>query len=141
MPQTANKIPKGYKQTEVGVIPEDWDVKEFGEIVHYIKGFAFKSKDYKSDGIRIIRVSDTTYDSIKKENAIYIDEKRINEFRNWKLDEYDLIFSTVGSKPPMYDSLVGKVIIIKKEFAGSFLNQNAVLIRAKEKNRFKDWKY
>src|SRR5690606_8061011 len=24
------KIPEGYKQTEVGVIPEDWDVKELG---------------------------------------------------------------------------------------------------------------
>jgi len=28
----ARTIRKGYKQTEVGVIPEDWDVKEVGEI-------------------------------------------------------------------------------------------------------------
>jgi len=129
------KIPEGYKQTEIGVIPSDWDVKVFGDIVNYVKGFAFKSKDYKPDGIRIIRVSDTNYDSIKKENAIYVDEKRAYEFCHWKLDEYDLIFSTVGSKPPMYDSIVGKVILIKKEFAGSLLNQNAVLIRAKDKTR------
>ncbi|WP_286797197.1 restriction endonuclease subunit S [Psychrobacter sp. UBA6291] len=26
------KIPEGYKQTEVGVIPEDWDVKNFGDL-------------------------------------------------------------------------------------------------------------
>ena len=25
------KIPEGYKQTEVGVIPEDWKVKDIGE--------------------------------------------------------------------------------------------------------------
>ena len=25
-------IKKGYKQTELGVIPEDWDVKKLGEI-------------------------------------------------------------------------------------------------------------
>ncbi len=33
----------------------------------------------------------------------------------------------------MYDSMVGKVIIISKEFEGSFLNQNAVLIRGKKR--------
>ena len=25
------KLPEGYKQTEVGVIPEDWEVKDIGE--------------------------------------------------------------------------------------------------------------
>lgn len=130
------EVRKGYKQTEVGMIPEDWEVKQFGEVVNYIKGYPFKSKDYKQSGIRIIRVSDTTFDSIKKDNAIYVDEKRINEFRNWRLFDYDLIFSTVGSKPPMYDSMVGKVILIKKEDSGALLNQNAVLIRAKNKTEF-----
>lgn len=28
-----NSIPKGYKKTEVGVIPDDWEVKELGNIV------------------------------------------------------------------------------------------------------------
>jgi type I restriction enzyme S subunit len=128
------ELRKGYKQTEIGVIPNEWNLNVFGEIVNYIKGYPFKSKDYKADGIRIIRVSDTTFDSIKKDNCIYVDERRINEFRNWKLEKSDLIFSTVGSKPPMYDSMVGKAILIKKEFADNLLNQNAVLIRAKDKS-------
>jgi uncharacterized cupin superfamily protein len=29
---------KGYKQTEVGIIPEDWDVKKVGGIRHFRKG-------------------------------------------------------------------------------------------------------
>jgi type I restriction enzyme S subunit len=131
------EVRRGYKQTEVGIIPNDWQVMNFGDIVDYVKGFAFKSKDYQKDGIKIIRVSDTTYDSIKKENGIYIDEKRVNKFRKWKLNEYDLIFSTVGSKPPMYDSMVGKVIMVSKEFGGSLLNQNAVLIRNKSRKNYK----
>ena len=28
------QLPKGYKNTEVGVIPEDWEVKEFGQICY-----------------------------------------------------------------------------------------------------------
>jgi type I restriction enzyme S subunit len=123
-----------YKKTEVGLIPEDWEVFSFGDIVDYTKGFAFKSKDYKNDGVRIIRVSDTSFDDIKSENGIHIDSKEAFKYQKWKLDEGDLIFTTVGSKPPMYDSMVGKVIFLRKKFAGSLLNQNAVLIRAKKKS-------
>ncbi len=128
-------VEKSYKQTEVGLIPTDWVVFSFGEIVDYTKGYAFKSNDYKDNGIRIIRVSDTTYDSVKKENGIYLEEKFAKQFNNWKLDEGDLIFSTVGSKPPMYDSMVGKVIMVSKEFEGCLLNQNAVLIRSKKRKK------
>ena len=28
-------IPKGYKKTVIGVIPEDWGVKKYGEILEY----------------------------------------------------------------------------------------------------------
>ena len=30
---TMNNIPSGYKQTEVGVIPEDWEVKRLEAVV------------------------------------------------------------------------------------------------------------
>ena len=43
------QLPKGYKNTEVGVIPEDWEIHTFGDIVDYTKGFTFKSKDYRKD--------------------------------------------------------------------------------------------
>lgn len=29
--QAGEAVPPGYKRTEVGVIPEDWDVSTFGE--------------------------------------------------------------------------------------------------------------
>lgn len=112
----------------------EWEVKKLGEIINYTKGFPFKSKDYQKDGVRIIRVSDTTYDSIKEDNQIYIDENKKELYSNWELKENDLVISTVGSKPPMYDSMVGKVIFINKKYQGSLLNQNAVLIRVKDKN-------
>ena len=123
--------PKPYKQTELGEIPEDWNLECFGSLVNYIKGYPFKSAEYTSDGVRIIRVSDTTYDSIHNKNPVYISENDVKQYKKWELKENDLIFSTVGSKPPMYDSLVGKSILINAQYRGSLLNQNAVLIRAK----------
>ena len=40
MTTTTQKIPSGYKQTEIGVIPADWDVKRLGDIVQFNNGKA-----------------------------------------------------------------------------------------------------
>jgi type I restriction enzyme S subunit len=32
------KIPEGYKQTEIGIIPEDWDIKTIGDVADVISG-------------------------------------------------------------------------------------------------------
>ncbi|PIT75281.1 restriction endonuclease subunit S [Limnohabitans sp. B9-3] len=119
----------GYKQTEVGVIPDEWEVAQLSELITYTKGFPFKSSEYQSTGIRVLRVSDTTYDSIKAEDAIYVSDRNVSKYANWQLKEHDLIVSTVGSKPPMYDSMVGKVILIDHSHKNMLLNQNAVLLR------------
>ena len=44
---TARETKKGYKQTEVGAIPEDWEVKELGTIAHFENGKAHEG--YISD--------------------------------------------------------------------------------------------
>jgi type I restriction enzyme S subunit len=126
------EVRPGYKQTEVGVIPEDWEVPPLGHVIEYIKGFAFSAGDYQSHGIRILRVSDTTYDEIKEGESIFIDETKAKSFRKWSLKEGDLIVSTVGSKPPMYDSMVGKATFVQAKDSGALLNQNAVILRSKK---------
>lgn len=40
MTTATQKIPSGYKQTEIGVIPTDWDVKKLGDIVQFNNGKA-----------------------------------------------------------------------------------------------------
>ena len=37
-------VREGYKQTEVGVIPEDWEPKSIGEMLQIGSGFSFKSE-------------------------------------------------------------------------------------------------
>lgn len=40
---TETIIPKGYKNTDVGVIPDDWEVKELRTVVHFKNGKAHES--------------------------------------------------------------------------------------------------
>ena len=51
------------------------------------------------------------------------------------LKSNDIVFSTVGSRPPAYDSMVGKAILVKNKFEGCLLNQNAVLIRTRSNKK------
>ena len=70
-----NKIPKGYNQTEVGVIPEDWDVKLLGTFGKFSKGKGIKKDEVILNGIPCIRYGEiyTTHNYYIKEFCSYID--------------------------------------------------------------------
>ena len=51
-----NKIPAGYKKTEVGVIPEDWQINRVGYVCKLINGRGFKPFEWKTSGLPIIRI-------------------------------------------------------------------------------------
>jgi len=52
------ELKKGYKKTEVGMIPEDWDVKECAELGSFYKGRGISSKDLVADGLPCIMYGD-----------------------------------------------------------------------------------
>ena len=65
MPQNTQPVRPGYKQTEVGVIPEDWQVRELGRIGRVIRGASPRPKgDKRFYGGKVPRlmVEDVTRD-------------------------------------------------------------------------------
>ena len=102
-----------------------------GDIVSLQKGFAFKSKDYQQSGTRIIRVSNLNKNDYSDNNSLFIDSSKAKQYEKYRLKENDAIISTVGSWPSNPDSVVGKVSVVNSEISGSLLNQNAVILRAK----------
>ena len=109
-----------------------WEQRKLGETVDYVKGFAFKSNSYKSEGIRIIRVSDLSTHSIKEDgDKIFINIDDSKTYNNYVINKDEIIITTVGSKSEMKDSAVGRPIIIRNDNEG-LLNQNLVKLSAKE---------
>jgi type I restriction enzyme, S subunit len=47
-------IKKGYKQTDIGIIPEDWEAKKMGDILNLKNGYAFSSEFYSKEGVILI---------------------------------------------------------------------------------------
>ena len=50
------EVKLGYKQTEVGVIPEDWQVKQIQNICRLVNGRGFKPFEWQTVGLPIIRI-------------------------------------------------------------------------------------
>ncbi|MDY0222673.1 MAG: restriction endonuclease subunit S [Desulfobacterium sp.] len=50
------ELKEGYKQTEVGVIPDDWDVLTIGDVCKLINGRGFKPFEWEKQGLPIIRI-------------------------------------------------------------------------------------
>src|SRR5690625_3237785 len=110
------------------MVPEGWTETYLGEVITHKKGFAFNSGSYRDKGIRIVRISDTTRNSVHSENPVYLAEEDANGLENYKLTKDDIILSTVGSRPHLLDSMVGKAVKVPLEADGSLLNQNLVKV-------------
>ncbi|CAI2116261.1 EcoKI restriction-modification system protein HsdS [Serratia quinivorans] len=54
--RSEKSIPAGYKQTEVGVIPEDWGTPKLCQICTLINGRGFKPYEWSTEGLPIIRI-------------------------------------------------------------------------------------
>jgi len=89
-------IPQGYKNTEVGVIPEDWEVKTLGEIGKFSKGSGIKKEEAQTGNIPCIRYGElyTKHSNFIKQFYSFI-SKEISETAK-KLKTGDILFAGSG---------------------------------------------
>ena len=114
------------------MVPKGWSESYLGEVVTYKKGYAFNSSLYTEEGIRIVRISDTTRDSIHSDNPVFIAGGNVEGLEQYILFENDIILSTVGSRPHLLDSMVGKAVKVPRSAHNSLLNQNLVKLIPKK---------
>ncbi len=43
-------IPQNYKQTELGILPNDWQVVRLGDIFEFLNGYGLSKKDINING-------------------------------------------------------------------------------------------
>lgn len=92
------EVKKGYKQTEVGVIPEDWEVKPIDKEIDLLTGFPFPSGSYSKAGIKLLRGS-----NIKRGATDWAAditeywEKLTPELKQYVLREGDIVIAMDGS--------------------------------------------
>src|SRR5207245_11410932 len=60
-------------QTELGIIPEDWDAKALGSIGEALIGLTYKPGDVRSDGILVLRSSNIQGGRLHFEDNVFVD--------------------------------------------------------------------
>lgn len=65
-------IPAGYKQTDVGVIPEDWEVVCLGDIGQSLIGLTYSPKDVSDDGVLVLRSSNVQNGRLAYEDSVFV---------------------------------------------------------------------
>ena len=78
-------IKAGYKQTEVGVIPEDWSIKRLGEIITFTNGKPYEHSVSETGDYSLV-----TLDSISIYGKLKTDHKKISFYDN-SLSKNDLV--------------------------------------------------
>ena len=108
-----SNIPKGYKQTGVGVIPEDWEVKKLGECLKQNPEYGINAPAvvYSDSLPAYIRITDISEDG----KFLQDNKASVNHFfaDNYYLDEGDLVFARTGAsvgKTYLYDPADGKFV-------------------------------
>ena len=103
---------------------EGWTYKKLGEVCEILNGFAFKSKNYVLDGIRVIRITNVQKGYVEDTDPKYYPYETQDELSRYLLKDGDLLLSLTGN--------VGRVAIIDKSYLPAYLNQRVACIRIKK---------
>ena len=101
------EVKEGYKQTKVGVIPSDWQIKKLGSFADITKlaGFEYSKyfNSYKDTGeIIVVRGTNITHNKLDLSDIKTIPRKTSNFLQRSKLNKGDLVFAYVGTIGPVY---------------------------------------
>ncbi|TPE46971.1 hypothetical protein FJM67_15285 [Maribrevibacterium harenarium] len=121
------QVPVGYKQTEVGVIPEDWGIVCMREIVkdHRLPSGIYKDKRLYSTGTKIIKLGDVfNFDEFRPECAQRVQLSE-NEIRAYSVEVDDIFLALASVKLEG----VGKVMLVKELDEPTAYDHNVALIR------------
>ena len=108
-----------------------WEKVKLGEICDFINGGAWSDKEYVSNGIAVLKVSNCRENGFDLSDISYLPEKVMTQYKKHELQLHDVIIATVGSHPNLVASAAGRSMIVDKSVEGYYLNQNAVCLRSK----------
>lgn len=127
---TLDDVPPGYKRTEVGVIPEDWNQVSVGELAKVKGGKRLPKGHSLIDSPTphpYIRVADLLPGKVNGANIKFVPEKVFRPIQNYRIYENDLFISVAGT--------LGLVGAIPSYLDGANLTENADRVTDIECNR------
>jgi type I restriction enzyme S subunit len=105
--------------SKLELISKNWNkvsLSQLGTFGDLRSGFAFKSSDYQSFGIPLIKIGSFKNCRLDFSNTDYLPESFIGEYKSFLLSEQDLIIAMSGAT-------TGKIAVVKETDLPALLNQ------------------
>ncbi|NKI35868.1 hypothetical protein HFP89_11910 [Wenzhouxiangella sp. XN79A] len=124
-------VPEGYKQSEVGVIPEDWEISTIGNLAS-IKtgpfGTLLKASEYsQGDGVPLISVGEIGSGKFRvSEHTPLVSEDVIRRLPQYVLKTGDIVFGRKGA--------VDRSARVTDDEDGWFLGSDGISVRPDKRN-------
>lgn len=126
-----------YKDTEIGKIPQEWEVVLLRSLSKRItKGTTPTTlkKKFTEDGINFIKVESMGDDGFfDRSKFVFIDDETNDLLDRSKFEENDILYTIAGT--------IGRVAIVSKDILPANTNQAVAIIRPKEKVNIKFLRY
>ena len=116
-----NQIKQGYKQTKVGVIPEDWEIKYIEDIAEVKGGKRLPLGHELTEAITpypYIRVTNMSMGGLNDKQILYVPSEVQPKIKNYTISKDDLYIAVAGNT-------LGMVGTIPAKFDGANLTENA----------------
>src|SRR3954449_264455 len=116
----------GYKQTEVGVIPEDWEVTPLGTHATFKTGpfgSALHKADYVDGGIPVINPMQIVGGRIRPTPSMAIMEKAARKLSDFRLSAGDVVIGRRGE--------MGRCAVVHAEEHGWLCGTGSMIIRTR----------
>ena len=111
---------KDYNKKEI-VVGEGYELVKLGDMCESQNGYAFKTEDYKKEGIPLITITHIKNEKILFNKNNYIEEN--DKYKKYEIKYDDIIISLTGKKPTLCS------IAINDSFQKQYLNQRCALLR------------
>ena len=128
MPTDTITISKGYKSTEIGVIPVDWDIEKLGDISTKVGSGITPTggeKVYKLEGRPFLRSQNIGWGNLILDDVVFIDDEIHNTFNSTEIKEGDVFLNITGAS-------IGRSGIADKRVVNGNVNQHVCIIRTQE---------
>lgn len=107
------EVPIGYKQTELGIIPHDWEIKTFDELGNIEIGLTYSPENTAPYGLLVLRSSNIQNNKISLLDNVYVN---IRAKHNQYVRKDDLLICVRNGSA----NLIGKCALIDKELNATF---------------------
>ena len=111
----------------------NWTTVRLGDMCEIKNGYAFKSKDFASSGVPVIKIKNVKPNQIIESDFSYIPENIAEKRKKWLIHQGDILLTMTGNRADgSPESWVGKAALFTLE--GKYLlNQRVVAITSNHK--------